>query len=227
MDSGDWLDKLPYVNQGYIYAALDCRGQGGSSEDPGGVKGNTLRGHIIRGLDDHPDHLLFRHIFLDCAQLARLILALPEVNPRHVVAFGGSQGGALTLACAALEPRLRKIAPLYPFLSDYQRVWELDLAKDAYQELTDYFRHRDPRHQRAQEIFHTLGYIDLQHLAPRVRAEVLMFTGLMDTICPPSSQFATYNKLTCPKHLHLYPDFRHEPLPQSSDLIFNFLTRED
>ncbi|MDR1191134.1 MAG: acetylxylan esterase [Verrucomicrobiales bacterium] len=226
-NAGDWLEKLAYVSEGYVYAALDCRGQGGSSEDLGGVKGNTFRGHIIRGLDDQPDNLLFRHIFLDCAQLARIILALPEVDADKVMAFGGSQGGALTVACAALEPRIRRAAPVYPFLSDYLRVWEMDLAKDAYQEIADYFRWFDPRHERKEEIFRTLGYIDIQHLAPRIKADVLMFTGLMDTVCPPSSQFAAYNKMTCPKRVLIYPDFRHESLPQSSDLIFNFLTGAD
>ena len=32
-DSGDWSDKLNYVNEGYAVAVLDCRGQGGLSED--------------------------------------------------------------------------------------------------------------------------------------------------------------------------------------------------
>ena len=63
--SGEWSDKLNYVAQGYSVAALDCRGQGGHSEDIGGQCGNTLRGHIIRGLDDEPEKLLFRQIFLD------------------------------------------------------------------------------------------------------------------------------------------------------------------
>src|SRR5579883_1224226 len=54
-NSGEWNDKLNYVSQGYAVAALDCRGQGGYSEDVGGVVGNTLRGHIIRGLDDRPE----------------------------------------------------------------------------------------------------------------------------------------------------------------------------
>ena len=47
--SGDWADKLGYVARGYTVAALDCRGQGGRSEDVGGVPGWTLRGHIVRG----------------------------------------------------------------------------------------------------------------------------------------------------------------------------------
>ena len=70
-NSGDWSDKLDYVAQGLSVAALDCRGQGGLSEDAGGVKGNTLRGHIIRGLDDEPEKLLFRQIFLDYARSSR------------------------------------------------------------------------------------------------------------------------------------------------------------
>ena len=55
MNSGDWLDKLPYVAAGFIVAALDCRGQGGKSEDVGGVKGWTLNGHFVRGLDNDPN----------------------------------------------------------------------------------------------------------------------------------------------------------------------------
>jgi cephalosporin-C deacetylase len=66
--SGDWTSKLPWVALGHSIAALDCRGQGGLSEDSGGVRGTTLNGHIVRGLLDHPDNLLFRHIFLDTAQ---------------------------------------------------------------------------------------------------------------------------------------------------------------
>ncbi len=66
-NAGDWFDKLPYVAQGFTVAALDCRGQGGLSEDAGGVNGNTQHGHIIRGLDDAlngaPEKLLFRQIF--------------------------------------------------------------------------------------------------------------------------------------------------------------------
>jgi cephalosporin-C deacetylase len=221
--SGDWTDKLGWVGRGYSVAALDCRGQGGRSEDAGGVRGNTLRGHIIRGLDDAPEKLLFRQIYLDCAQLAGIVMGFPEVDPERVGATGASQGGGLTLACAALEPRVRRAAPVFPFLCDYQRVWEMDLAANAYEELRLYFRAFDPRHEREAEVFTRLGYIDNQHLAPRIRAEVLMAVGLMDSICPPSSQFAAYNKIGAPKQLLVYPDFGHENLPGAGDRIWEFM----
>ncbi len=48
-NSGEWVGLLGYAYQGYAVTALECRGQGGKSEDKGGVQGNTLNGHIYRG----------------------------------------------------------------------------------------------------------------------------------------------------------------------------------
>lgn len=223
-DSGGWVEKLGYVAAGFTVAALDCRGQGGLSDDPGGTRGWTLRGHIVRGLsDDSPRKLAYRSIFLDTAQLARIVMNLDHVDPERVGATGGSQGGALTLACAALEPGIRLAAPIFPFLSDYLRVWEMDLAENAYAELREWFRRFDPRHERHEAVFTRLGYIDVQHLAPRIQAEVMMSVGLMDQICPPSTQFAAYNRIQSTKSLALYPDFGHEALPGSAEHIFAFL----
>jgi len=223
MDSGDWQDKLPYAAAGFTVATLDCRGQGGLSEDIGGVKGTTLHGQIIRGLDDAPEKLLYRNIFLDTAQLAKIVMEMDDVDEKRVGAMGGSQGGGLTLACAALEPRIARIAPMYPFLSDYRRVWEMDQAQNAYRELKEFFRHHDPQHKREEEIFTKLGYIDIQHLAPRIKAEVMLGTGFADTICPPSTQFAAYNKIKSKKSLEIYPDFAHEHLPAFWDKAFQFM----
>ena len=223
-NSGDWNDKLNFVALGYSVAALDCRGQGGLSEDTGGVKGNTLNGQIIRGLDDAPENMLMRHIFLDATELARIVMDMAEVDPHRVGAMGASQGGGLTLACAALEPQIKRLTPMYPFLSDYLRVWEMDLATGAYAELREYLRRFDPMHLREQEIYTRLGYIDIQPLAKRIRGEVLMATGLMDTICPPSTQFAVYNKITAPKKLVVFPDYGHEGIPCFWDEAYQFFT---
>lgn len=76
---------------------------------------------------------------------------MPFVDRNRVGATGGSQGGGLTIACASLVPEIKRLAPVFPFLSDYKRVWEMDLAKDAYVELQQYFRRFDPRHLRKEE----------------------------------------------------------------------------
>lgn len=227
--SGDWVDKSMYAKFGFVVAALDTRGQGGLSDDSVQVKGETLEGHIIKGLDDADPHKLFyRNAFLDTAQLARIIMGMDCVDASRVATTGFSQGGALSLACASLEPRIKLACAGYPFLSDYRRVWEsLDIDRSAYGEIKKYFRYRDPLHQREGEIFQRLGYIDLRHHADRIRSKVVMFTALSDVICPPSTQFAIYNNLVSEKQMVLYPDHDHEHLPQSGDILFSLFTGED
>ena len=51
-----------------------------------------------------------------------------------------------------------------------------------------------------------------------------MATGLLDTTCPPSTQFAAYNKITSEKEILIYPDYGHEGLEGHDDIVFRFLT---
>ena len=48
------------------------------------------------------------------------------------------------------------------------------------------------------------------HLAPRIQGWTLMGTGLLDNICPPSTQFAAYNHMSCEKEHLVFPDYKHE-----------------
>jgi cephalosporin-C deacetylase len=223
-NSGDWFDLLPYAAEGFHIAALDCRGQAGKSQDTGVVHGNTYDGHITRGLEDGPKKLLFRSIYLDTAQLAALLMDMPGVDVNRIGCFGLSQGGALSLACASLEPRIKRIAAQYPFLCDFRRIWEMDLDINSYREIRYWFKAIDPLHEREEEFFNTLAYIDIQNLVHRIKGKTLMLTGLLDEICPPSTQFAAYNKIKGPKEMLIYPDYGHEPMKRASDEIFKFLT---
>ena len=225
-DSGPWSDKLKFVQAGHAVFAMDIRGQAGKSEDIGGVSGHTMVGHFMRGANDgDPKKLFYRNVFMDAAQLAEIVFSLDFIDKDKVSTFGNSQGGALTIACAALQPRISKAAPLYPYLSDFRRVWDLKLSPTAYSDLFNYFRMFDPTHEKEDELFNLLGYIDIQFLAKRVKAEVLMATGLMDIACPPSTQFAMYNKLTCKKNKLIYPEYGHEVINDALDRMFVFLTK--
>lgn len=219
----DFSDLLKFSGEGYAVFALDARGQAGESEDCTHTIGNTLNGHIVRGLEDEePEKLYFRQVFLDTAQLAKIAYNMDFVDKSRIYATGGSQGGALTLACTALSPYIKKAFVAYPFLSDYKRVWEMDMAERAYAELKTHFRSFDPNHIRENEIFTKLGYIDIHNLAPRIKTEIFMCTGLMDNVCPPSTQFAIYNNLSCKKNMLLYHDFGHEGLPEFDDKTLEF-----
>lgn len=220
--SPSWSNLLQYVCAGFDVMAMDCRGQGGKSQDPGGAAGTTFNGHLIRGLDDPDPHQMLMHkIMLDTVVLAKIALGPDKKTP--VAAYGASQGGGLALACAALVPEIKRVVAVCPFLCDYQGVWEMQLEDSAYVEIREYFRMFDPKHEREKDIFTRLGYIDVLHLAPRIRGEVLMMTGGLDTACPPASQYAAFNRITAPKKDIYYPDFPHEVCPDMEDEGMKFL----
>jgi len=224
--SDDWSSYLGMAATGAVVAAMDCRGQAGQSEDRVHSVGMTQPGHVLRGLDDGPENLYYRQVYLDTVQLSRVIASMPDVDPKRMGSYGGSQGGALSIACCALNPSMQRCAATMPFLSDFQRVWEMDQGIGGFRELVTYFRNFDPLHEREAEVFMKLGYIDVQHLAPRIRAEVRMATGLMDRNTPPSACFAAYNKIKSKKNIKVYPDFAHEGLPGFNDEQFLFLTQD-
>ena len=115
VDAGDWVNKLGYVAQGYTVAAMDCRGQGGLSEDNGAVKGWTLRGQIVRGVEDVPEKLYYRQVFLDTAVLARIMMEMPDVDANRVGAMGNSQGGGCLWPAPHWSHALSVSRPCIPF----------------------------------------------------------------------------------------------------------------
>lgn len=225
-DSGDWLSLLPYAAEGFVVVAMDCRGQAGLSPDNGCYEGYTVRGHITRGLAGDAKGMLFRQIFLDTVQLARIITRQSDVDGARIAAMGNSQGGALSIACSALSGLICRTVVLHPWLSDFRRCMELSGCQQSwspYSEISDFFRRLDPLHRKEKEYYDKLSYIDVQHLAERIQNPVLMFITQQDNACPPSTQYAVYNHLTCEKQLVEYPEYDHEWPPLASDLSYRFL----
>lgn len=222
--SGDYQDKLSYVSQGFAVLAVDTRGQGGKSEDRTTTSGTTKFGHIVRGLEN-PDNMLFVNAYQDSIIAVRLAKALKNVDENNIYVLGGSQGGGLGLACAALNPEVKRAVILYPFLCDFKRVYEMDLLRDAYGEIREYLRLFAPRLEQVDAVFDRLGYIDVQHLASRIQAEVLWGIGLYDSVCPPSTQFAAYNKIKTDKSMIIYPQHGHEWLPYFADRGVEFFLK--
>ena len=225
--AGDFASLLSWTAAGFCCAVLDCRGQGGYSEDNLAVVGNTLHGHIIRGLSEQsPDRLYYRNVFLDTVQLADILASQPWIDASRIGAYGASQGGGLTIACAALSDKISRAAFQMPFLCDYRMIWENGYATDAYLELQQYFRRFDPQHKHENELFTRLGYIDAHNLAKKITCPVRMYTGLMDSTCPPCTQFAAYNNISAPKSVQFYYDFWHEEYyPGQPDDLIQFMMK--
>ncbi len=219
----DWWHKVFLSELGYCSFSMDCRGQGGLSYDHGYHPGNSSIGQLVEGLEGEVRQMTVANIYMDVIQLVKLVQTFDFVEGDDLSVCGGSQGGALSLFTAAMFKEVKKCAVLYPFLSDFERIYKLDPRGSAYEELFHLFRISDPLHNKEEGYFKKYAYVDIKNFAPMVRSEVLMATGLKDESCPASTQFAVYNNLHTRKEHILYPEFGHEDLPDYIDKMAMFL----
>ena len=221
----DWTDMLAYTLAGYGVVSMDVRGQSGYSTDGDrSPLGNTVKGQIIRGVVEGPDELFYKDVYLDLYQLIEIIASFPQVDNSKLASYGASQGGALALVAAGLNPRIQRTVAIYPFLSDFRRVLEIGNTSEAYDELFRYFKFHDPFHETEDQIMETLAYIDVKNFAHRIKGQVHMITGLDDDVCYPVTQFAIYNRLEGPKEHLIMPEYAHEAMNvQVNDRVYNWL----
>ena len=220
----DWSALFSYVAMGYGVVAMDVRGQSGQSIDHGPFNGNTVKGHIVRGMIDGPDSLFYKDIYLDVYTLIEIVAGLPQTDENRFYSYGESQGGALSLIAAALNSRIKRCVTIYPFLSDFKRVLELGNTSEAYDELFRYFKFHDPFHESEEKILSTLDYIDIKNFAHLIKCPVKFVTCLDDVVCYPSTQYAIYNRIDAKKEHFLLPEYGHDSINvHLNDYVMNWL----
>ncbi|MBO4897699.1 MAG: acetylxylan esterase [Clostridia bacterium] len=221
--SEDWSFYLKYAAGGIVVAAMDCRGQNGLSNDNCPVSLNTYKGFLCRGITDEPSRMYYRNVYLDTVLLAKTVMGLDCVDENNVSVYGISQGGGLSLICASLVPNIKKAAVGFPFLCDFKKTHSMGLGGVAHEDIGVYFSYYDPLHENEDGLFNKLGYIDVQNFAERINAEVKWFVGMKDTACPPCSQMSAYNKIKSRKELLIYPEYGHDTMTGSNDIVYSFL----
>jgi cephalosporin-C deacetylase len=155
---------------------------------------------------------------MDCVKALDVLETLPFIDADKLFVRGTSQGGALGMAVSALDERVKLAVVNVPSNSNIE--YRVEHRHGSFTSVNDYLRRHPDNLERAYE---TLSYFDTMNLAHRIKAKVRMYTGLMDTICPPSSQFAAYNKITSEKDVVIYPDYAHEGYPGMGEDVMTFM----
>lgn len=219
-----YLEQCSYVALGHALIVPDCPGQGGYSEDKGGYAGPTVVGHVTAGVDGDIKDAYYVRWFQNLRILTRIAMELEGIDTDNITVAGGSQGAAQAIAAAALSPEvIKKAALLYPFLSDFDYIYEIDTDSVTYKDIRYYATWFDPCDTRGRDWLGKMAYYDTKNMATLVKCPVLFGMSLADEMCPPKSQAATYNNLSCPKELHTYPGMGHVEIQEFDDLLIGFL----
>jgi cephalosporin-C deacetylase len=203
-------ERFLWAAAGYAHLVMDTRGQGstwavGETSDPDTRGAPFHPGFMTRGILD-PATYYYRRVFSDAVRAVEVARAHPLVDPARVAVTGGSQGGGISIAVAALLPGVAAVMPDVPFLSDFPRAITFT-ASDPYGEIVRYLKaHRD----HVDRALETLSYFDVAILGRAATAPALFSVGLMDEICPPSTVFAAYNAYGGSKEIRDYPFNDHE-----------------
>ncbi|MBT2661616.1 acetylxylan esterase [Bacillus sp. ISL-45] len=195
-----------HVIQGTPVLMVETRGQSIESPDENSYGNGGSAGWMTSGILD-PDCYYYTYVYMDCFRSVGVVKELSGKSKVYVE--GGSQGGALAIAVAALKPDILFALCDIPFLSHFERSIKL-ASEGPYNEIYHLFKVHDPLHQKAETIYGTLSYVDCMNLAGGVACPVLLSVGLEDTVCPPSGGFAVFNHLQGPKDIRVYPEYGHE-----------------
>lgn len=157
-------------------------------------------GYLANGIDD-PERYYMKRVYLSLVRCLDLLTGLPEWDGRNVIVQGGSQGGALSIVAAGLDRRVTQCIVNHPALADMAAYSAgLTGGYPHFNKIEGIFTERNIR---------TMAYYDVVNFARHVTADTYMTWGYNDNTCPPTTSYAVWNTLTCPKEALITPINEH------------------
>ncbi|MBT2501322.1 acetylxylan esterase [Curtobacterium sp. ISL-83] len=208
-------ERVSWALAGYVHVVMDTRGQGsgwgsgGDTPDPHGSVPHQS-GWMTNGITSPADHY-YRRVFTDAVRLVDAVRTLPGVDASRIALTGGSQGGGIAIAAAALVEAytgpIVAVLPEVAFLCDWEHGTDVAVG-GPYLEIAQYLSvHRD----LADTVWETAAYFDGVNHAAGISAPALFSVALMDEVVPPRTTFAAYNAIGSEdKAIEVYPYNGHE-----------------
>ena len=157
-------------------------------------------GYLVNGLDDK-DNYYMKHVYVACVRAIDYLCSLPDWDGKNVFVQGGSQGGALSLVTAGLDPRVTACVANHPALSDMAGY--LDNRAGGYPHFNRL------KNMLTSEKVTTMAYYDVVNFARRITCPVYLTWGYNDNVCPPTTSYIVWNLITAPKECLITPVNEH------------------
>ncbi|MEO5995422.1 MAG: acetylxylan esterase [Chitinophagaceae bacterium] len=177
----------------------------------------ALNGYQNFNLDDK-DRYYYKRVYMGCVRANDFLVSLPQFDGVNLAVTGGSQGGALSIITAALDPRVKYLAAFYPALCDVTGY--LKGRAGGWPHLFD---KNNLAFNNKKDKIETCGYYDVVNFARLVKQPGMYSWGYNDETCPPTSMYAAYNVIPAPKSLYLALETGHWTFPEQNEKMSNWL----
>ncbi|MCK9412492.1 MAG: acetylxylan esterase [Prolixibacteraceae bacterium] len=181
---------------------------------------SVLDGYWLYNLDNR-DRYYYKRVYLGCLRAIDFIYSLPEFDGSSLGVNGGSQGGALTIVTAGLDPRVKYIAAMYPALCDLAGY--LNGRAGGWPHM---FNEANAAFNAKKDKIETSKYYDVVNFARMVKVPGYYSWGFNDTTCPPTSTYSAYNVIQAPKSLYIYQEIGHWVYPEQYEKLRNWLVNK-
>ena len=170
-----------------------------------------LKSYWHRGFDDH-NHLYFVGMYMRVMRALDYVKSLPEWDGKTLIVYGSSQGGAQTIAAAALDPQVTLAVAGVPALCD--------LGGQQLKRRPGWPVHFMPPAKRNDAaVIGEAAYIDGVFMAQRIKCPAYFSTGGIDNTCHAVSVYSAFNSLPGKdKHIVYNPTGHHGTSPCRSGL---------
>lgn len=162
--------------------------------------GGRENGYLQNGLDNRENYYMKR-VYLACVRAIDFLTSLPEWDKKNVAVQGGSQGGALAIVTAGLDPRVTACVANHPALSD--------MAGYKANRAGGYPHFFNIQGMDTPEKINTMAYYDVVNFARKLIVPTYITWGYNDNTCPPTTSYAVYNVITAPKEALITPINEH------------------
>jgi cephalosporin-C deacetylase-like acetyl esterase len=174
----------------------------------------ALNGYPTFNLDER-DRYYYRRVYLGCVRANDFLTSRPRYDGHTLGVTGGSQGGALSIVTAGLDPRVKVLAAFYPALSDVTGY--LHGRAGGWPHMF-----RDEKRRLPARIAN-VAYYDVVNFARRVKVPGLYSWGYNDETCPPTSMYAAYGVIPGEKSLLLALETGHFTTPEQTKRVNGWL----
>lgn len=174
------------------------------------LRAGSLNRYMFYNMDDRESYY-YRRVYLSVVRANDFLTSLPQYDGRNLGVIGGSQGGALAIVTAALDPRVKALSASYPAISDVAG-YTANRAGGWPHAFKD-------EKMRTKEKLETVSYYDAVNFARRLKVPGIYSWGFNDETCPPTSMYASYNVITAPKTLLLGQEMGHANSPEQGERI--------